>query len=223
MPFPVVFTSSAPAGGRPSADFGGPVLFGKISDAGPIGTGPQPQPSGSLYVQSTGGPSNQVVKFASISKASLGYTAVSTLSLVSASAPPFTGFGAATVFVDDGLTPHMEAYSTVAGSWVAMAGGGGGNVSIFPPLTGTINVMTKWGSTSGGLTDSNVLENGTLMTVTSSVGVQAAYYNSSPVLTADPSNPSAGLTLYAIVTTSGKVQLRVMFPSGNAQAIATED
>lgn len=152
MPFPVVFTSSAPAGGRPSADFGGPVLFGKVSDGGPVGTGPQPQPSGTLYVQSTGGQSNQMVSTGAIGKASLPYVPISSASLVGAGAPPFTGFGAAMALIGASTAPFLQVYSTLATDWV--------------PIFAQSTVTASTGSAAAGLqmTMGNRVSGGTFVT-----------------------------------------------------------
>jgi hypothetical protein len=223
MPFPIVFTSSAPAGGRKTADFSGPVLFGKLQDNGPP-TGPRQAPSGTLLVQSTGGFTNQVVSTAAINSASLIYIAVSTGDLVGAGPPPFTGFGAPIVFVDD-MAPHLNLYSTSDGDWLmiptttstAAAGGTAGS--------GTVNFLTKWASTAGLLTSANVFDDGTTVTVTSSAVLAAAVYQAVPTYTfaTTPDSPSTGLLLFAAMSSSSKTELRVLFPSGVSQVIARED
>lgn len=212
MPFPIVFTSSAPAGGRPSADFSGPVLLGKLSDAGPVGTGPVPQPSGTLYVQSTGTQNNQILSTGAISKYSLPYIPVTTGTLVgSVTAPPFVGFGAGVVLAGVSTQPHLEVWSSLALDWVqitALSTGSGSGLT----GGGTAGTLAIWTST-GILGDSVVRQGSNTITISSSGGAQTVQ-----------SGPGLGLTLQggnAATTGGGTVGGNVKILGGASNGVNT--
>lgn len=160
MPFPTL-SSSFPGGGKPSADFGGPVLFGKIKDQG-VPTGAQVFPSGTLLIQSTGTVTNQVISTGAVNRASLIYVAVSTASLIGAGAPPYTGYGAGMALIAS-TTPHIEVWSSGANDWIEFfASTNPGNVT----GNGTTGFIPMWG-TPNSLVVSGIFDDGTTLRVNS--------------------------------------------------------
>ena len=158
MPWPNPFASSAPAGGKLEATFGGPILLGKMKEGGVAGIGPLVSPSGALLIQSTGSITNQVVSTGAPTKAAFLYAPVSTASLITAGPPPYQGYGAATVFVNNTTDQHWEVWSTQDNEWirfgqVSTVGSGGGSTFTVNGVWPQIAVYTSPGGNIGGYTD----------------------------------------------------------------------
>ena|SRR5690349_9517739 len=110
-------------GGLKKAGFQGPVLVGKIADAGVSG-GPLPVAGGLMCVQSTASITNQVVTTSDTtlgSRASFIYIPVTTGTLIGSAAPPYVGVGTPLVWNDNTATLHI--WSSSRSSWMAGVSG----------------------------------------------------------------------------------------------------
>lgn len=135
MPWPNPFGTSAAGGGKPEVTFAGPILLGKLKEPGVFTGGPLNTPSGSMYVQSTGAITNQVVSTAAPGRASFPYIPISTATLIgggSTGAPPYQGYGSALAFINQPGDQHLEMWSTNDNEWIRF-----GAVSNVPNSTST--------------------------------------------------------------------------------------
>src|SRR5690242_19474719 len=110
-------------GGLKKAGFQGPVLAGKVADAGVSG-GPLPAAGGVMCVQSTASLTNQIVTTSDATigaRASFIYIPVTTGGLNGAAAPPYVGVGTPLVCNDN--TATFMVWSSSRTSWMTQVVG----------------------------------------------------------------------------------------------------